>query len=150
MSAKSFEVKRITVANIQRCLERLLENVTSASELISQPANILINIFQQAYGGDLLVPLLIKILAKETKIYTKLNDCNKLISTLEVFMVLLKETTNFVTKPRNVKQCVFLISKVAFEYYRTPAVTQPIIGSMLTLRDLNLKATMTNLSKLNP
>jgi hypothetical protein len=64
-------------------------------------------------------------------------------------MVLLKEATNFVTKPRNVKQCVFMISKVAHEYHRTPAVTQPIIGSLLTLRDLNLKATMTNLSKLN-
>jgi hypothetical protein len=95
------------------------------------------------------VPILIKILAKETRIHTKLCDCNKLVSTLEVFMVLLKETTSFATKPRNVKHCVFLISKVAHDYNQTPAITQPIIGSLLTLRDLNLKATMSNLSKLD-
>ena len=64
-------------------------------------------------------------------------------------MVLLKEAADFTSKPRNVKQCVFLISKVAFEHIDNQAITQPIIGALLTLRDLNLAATMASLAKLD-
>ena len=94
-----------------------------------------------------MVPLLIKILAKES--LSKVQDLNKLVSTLEVFMVMLKEAMVFCTRPKNVKQCVFLVSKVAFEHSTTPTVTLPIIGALLTLRDLNLKAPMAQLSKLD-
>lgn len=86
------------------------------------------------------MPIMIKILAKETA--TRREHDNKLVSSLEVFMVLLKEAQNFVSKPKNVKHCVFLVSKIAFEHASNPAVTLPIIGALLTLRDQNLKSTM--------
>ena len=51
----------------------------------------------------MLVPLLLKILAKETLSQRDKHDSNKLVSTLEVFMVLLKEAKTFVSKQINVK-----------------------------------------------
>jgi hypothetical protein len=94
------------------------------------------------------LPLVIKILAKENLARKVPFDCNKLVSALEVFMVLLKEAQIFASKPKNVKQCVFLASKIAFEHSQNPSVTLPIIGALLTLRDLNLSQTMAQLARL--
>ena len=64
-------------------------------------------------------------------------------------MVLLKDAHDFTSKPRNVKQCVFLTSRIAFEHIDNQAITLPIIGVFLTLRDSNLSATMASMAKLD-
>lgn len=105
--------------------------------------------FQQTYGGDVLEPVLLKIISRQSLAPVGARDCNKLVSALEVFMVLLKEANQFVQDSKNVKNCVTLVSKVAFEHAVNPAVTLPILGALLTLRDLNLASTMAQLAKLD-
>lgn len=104
LAPQAFDATKIGLVNVQRCLECLLLNVTNQSDVISSPANILINIFQRVYGADLLLPLIIKILFKDTLHPTNDNTkVDKLVSTLEVLMVLLKDAPKFVSKPKNVK-----------------------------------------------
>ena len=64
-------------------------------------------------------------------------------------MVLLKDTVEFTLKPKNFKQCVFLAGKIVFKHLQDQSITQPIIGTFLTLRDLNFAATMTSLAKVD-
>jgi hypothetical protein len=49
----------------------------------------------------------------------------------------------------NVKNCVLRISIIAGENSANKAVTLPIIGALLTLRDKNIRATMKSLALLD-
>ena len=71
------------------------------------------------------------------------------ISCLEVLMVLLKETNKYAQSNRNVKNCVAKICELASEHYYNPMITMPVIGSLLTLRDKNLSATMDSLARID-
>ena len=74
---------------------------------------------------------------------------NMVVSCLEVLMVLLKDTVTFAQKARNVKNCVTKICELAGENYGNQMITMPVIGSLLTLRDKNLNATMDSLAKID-
>jgi len=50
-------------------------------------------------------------------------------------MVLLKGAEAFTSNTKNVKLCVHLISRIATEHFDDKAITLPIIGALLTLRD---------------
>ena len=63
-------------------------------------------------------------------------------------MVLLKDAYHFALSPENIKTCVTKICLIAGENSGNKAVTLPIIGALLTLRDKNLMATMNSLATL--
>ena len=63
-------------------------------------------------------------------------------------MVLLKDAYEYSTLSDNVQQCVLKITVIAGENSANKAVTLPIIGALLTLRDKNLVATMNSLALL--
>ena len=46
------------------------------------------------------------------------------------------------------KNCVAKICELASENYGNQMITMPVIGSLLTLRDKNLSATMDSLAKI--
>lgn len=79
--------------------------MTADDELIRQPANVLLNIFQSIYQADQLVPLIMEILqAHKDKLHKDTTGSNfnqvqmplnATISSLEVLMVLLKDTVTF-------------------------------------------------------
>jgi hypothetical protein len=71
-----------------------------------------------------------------------------LISCLEVLMVLLKDAYEYSMQNDNIKQCVLKIAVIAGENSANKAVTLPIIGALLTLRDKNIVATMNSLAML--
>ena len=75
---------------------------------------------------------------------------NTIICSLEVLMVLLKETHSFTQRQRNVKKCVGLVCTMASEHFDNPLVTMPVIGTMLALRDKNLGYAMDSLARLDP
>ena len=75
---------------------------------------------------------------------------NAIISSLEVLMVLLKDTVTFGQRSRNIKKCVERICTLAAEHFDNQLVTMPVIGTMLTLRDKNLGYTMDSLARLDP
>ena len=117
--------------------------MTDKKEVVCMSANMLLNIFQQIFGGDSLVPILLKILDGFADLQNKV-----LISCLEVLMVLLKDAYEFAISPDNVKICVLKLCHVAGENSGNKAVTLPIIGALLTMRDKNLPATMSSLAQL--
>lgn len=49
----------------------------------------------------------------------------------------------------NIKQCVTKLCLIAGENSGNKAVTLPIIGALLTMRDKNIRATMNSLSSLD-
>ncbi|CDW87981.1 clip-associating protein [Stylonychia lemnae] len=122
---------------LQVIIEKLLKNVTDKKESVCSSANILLNMFQQIYGGDQLVPILLKILDKAETIQNKV-----LISCLEVLMVLLKDAYQFAMSEDNIKNCVIKVCLIASDNSANKAVTLPIIGALLTLRDKNVNASM--------
>ena len=121
--------------------------------MVRQGANVLLNLFQQLFQGDRLVPIVMKILEQTTRktlqqqIYPE--QINMVVSCLEVLMVLLKDTQVFAQKTRNVKNCVTKICELASDNYGNQMITMPVIGSLLTLRDKNLSATMDSLAKID-
>jgi hypothetical protein len=64
-------------------------------------------------------------------------------------MVLLKDAYQYSMNDENVKNCVLRISIIAGENSANKAVTLPIIGALLTLRDKNIRATMKSLALLD-
>ena len=127
--------------------------MTEEDEVVRQGANVLLNLFQQLFQGDRLVPIVMKILEQTTRktlqqqIYPE--QINMVVSCLEVLMVLLKDTQVFAQKTRNVKNCVTKICELASDNYGNQMITMPVIGSLLTLRDKNLSATMDSLAKID-
>ena len=65
-------------------------------------------------------------------------------------MVLLKDTTSYCQRRRNIEKCVARICRLAAQHYDNAHVTMPVIGTMLTLRDKNLVLTMDSLAKVDP
>lgn len=63
-------------------------------------------------------------------------------------MVLLKDAYEYSMSSDNVKKCVQRICVIAGEHSANKAVTLPIIGALLTLRDKNISATMSSLAML--
>jgi hypothetical protein len=61
-----------------------------------------------------------------------------LICCLEVLMVLLKDAYDYSSSSDNVRNCVLKIAVITGEHAANKAVTLPIIGALLTLRDKNL------------
>lgn len=53
-------------------------------------------------------------------------------------MVLLKDAYHFAMSEDNIKSCVLKITLIASENAANKAVTLPIIGALLTLRDKNI------------
>ena len=49
---------------LPKLIQKLLKNVTDKKEVVCQSANVLLNLFQQIFGGDQLVPILLKLLDK--------------------------------------------------------------------------------------
>src|SRR3569833_2879308 len=64
-------------------------------------------------------------------------------------MVLLKDAYEFSITDENVKSCVLKLSAIVGDNAANKSVTLPIIGSLLTLRDKNIQATMNSLSHLD-
>lgn len=101
------------------------------------------------------MPLVLEILEDHSRVLCN-DPCNPtlcwnaIISSLEMLMVLLKDTTSFGQRSRNIKKCVERICKLAADQFDNPLVTMPVIGSMLTLRDKNLGYTMDSLARLDP
>ena len=60
-------------------------------------------------------------------------------------MVLLKDAFEYSQSTENIRICVKKITVIAGENAANKAVTLPIIGALLTLRDKNLHATMNSL-----
>lgn len=84
------------------------------------------------------MPILLRLLQQEGE-----SLQNKvMISCLEVLMVLLKDSFEFTMNNLQVKQCVGRLCTLAHQNVQNKAVTLPIIGSLLTLRDKNIRATM--------
>mmetsp|Transcript_400 Transcript_400/g.444 ORF Transcript_400/g.444 Transcript_400/m.444 type:complete len:138 (+) Transcript_400:991-1404(+) len=64
-------------------------------------------------------------------------------------MVLLKDAYEYSTQRENVRVCVKKLALIAGDNAANKAVTLPIIGALLTLRDKNLQATMSSLTFLD-
>ena len=93
----AFEFSSLGQNKLRQLCAQLLQNVTANDELISQPANVLLNIFQSKYQADQLVPLVLEILEDHSRVLRNepVNPqlCwNAIISSLEMLMVLLKDT----------------------------------------------------------
>lgn len=80
---------------------------------------------------------------------SSLPPLNTIISSLEVLMVLLRDTITYCQRRRCIEKCVSRICELAAEHYDNSLVTMPIIGTMLTLRDKNLGLTMDSLARLD-
>jgi len=65
-------------------------------------------------------------------------------------MILLKDAFHFAMIQENVRACVLRICFIAKDNVANKAVTLPIIGALLTLRDKNLQACMYALALLDP
>lgn len=118
---------------------------------------MLLNIFQSIYSADLLVPIITEILdgigtrtLEIGLVATRVPPLNAVISSLEVLMVLLKDTNSYCQRRRCIEKCVMRICALAAEHFDNQMITMPVIGTMLTLRDKNLGLTMDSLAKLDP
>lgn len=114
----------------------LLLNLSDMKEKVNSSGNILLNLLIQRYGGDKLLDYFCTIL--DTK-----QESIIIGVALEVLSTQLIKATDLYFKDKaNIRNIVKRIGRIFYEFSTDRAITMPALGSLLSLRDLEMNRTI--------
>ena len=121
--------------HLEETMPRVVNNISEKRESLSAGANELLGVLQGAYGGDRLVPQLLKMLDIRERMKTK-------TTAVEVLTVMLVEASEFCSSYANVKTLVARACALMHEHSSKRTVMMPCLGVVLAARDQNYEAVM--------
>lgn len=119
-----------------------MRQLSSRRELISDKANDLINLARETLGADYLLPHFVSIL---NEIAGDSSQDKTKISALEVLDVLIQESESLNSQTENYQQYAIVVKTLGLVLKQHSAqkdIIEPVVKSLLSLRDKNLNFTL--------